>query len=182
MDQGHPPAQGDPVWWLGGPGAWWGWVTPAWGLQGLWARPGTGYPPCPRDGSLCLKDQPGSRRRGAIFPGEPCALLRCPAFQPFPSSLASGPGTFHQYPLTAPLPNLPSLLPGSWGPPPHIQPHTQPLRLPPRTPEAGASLAQLPDPRAPESWLCTLGVSVSGLCSAQPAQLRREAQTHSKGV
>lgn len=102
-------------------------------------------------------------------------------FQPFPSSLASGPGTFHQYPLTAPLPNLPSLLPGSWGPPPHIQPHTQPLRLPPRTPEAGASLAQPPDPRAPESWLCTLGVSVSGLCSAQPAQLRREAQTHSKG-
>ena len=49
---------------------------------------------------LCLKDQPGPRRKGQIFSGEPCALLPCPTFQPLPSSLASGPGT----PPSTPLP------------------------------------------------------------------------------
>lgn len=69
----------------------------------------------------------------------PCSPAHLPAL---PLSLASGPGTLPQHPSHRPTSRPALSAPRLLGPLPRVQPHTQPVRLPPRTPEAGASPAQ----------------------------------------
>lgn len=74
MDQGRPPAQGDPVWWLGGPGAWWGWVTPGLGPSGSVGEARHGIPALPQgrfslsQGPARLKAKRSNLPRRALCP------------------------------------------------------------------------------------------------------------------